>query len=85
MYQKIYDPISEYEFMEDFTINLQYEMKRRDVTPRELARRCHISESMVSSYLNLKRIPSLPTVVNICLGLDLDLEDIIPMQSFVRK
>ena len=54
---------------ETFGDRLQKELDKRDMLRKEFANRVHISESMLSKYLNNKSLPRIDVLKHICIML----------------
>lgn len=59
------DFISEYEWMRIFSGNLRSIMEEEGMTQKELAELTGLSESMISSYINCRRVPNVFSLNNI--------------------
>lgn len=76
--------MSEIEFMDIFGDNLRDLMIEVGIGQNQLAREIGVSGATISRYINKQRIPSLPAFINICIALDCDADDLVPMYDFIR-
>lgn len=76
--------ISELEFIDIFGDNLRDLMREVGITQRELAREAGLSESVVSDYLNKRKMIGVRALINICIVLDCEITDILPYGGFER-
>lgn len=74
--------MTEKEWIDIFSGNLKSIMNEVGITQNELARDAGLSKSMVSDYINCKRIPNIKSIVNICHALP-ELEPVDLFQSLV--
>ena len=75
--------MSEVEFMDIFGDNLRDLMEEVGVGQNQLAREIGVSNQTISYYINKKRMPSLPTFINICISLNCDPDDLVPMYDYI--
>ena len=68
----------EYDFLEEFSENLKYLMKEKNVTQSELAYKSNVTKMTIGRYLNGKSMPSAKVLVNIGYALDCEIDDLIP-------
>ena len=71
--------MSEIEFMSIFGDNL-----RDLIGQRELAKEIGVTHSTINYYIHKKRIPSLQVFINICIALDCNPDDLVPMYDYIR-
>lgn len=76
--------MSEIEFMDIFGDNLRDLMIEVGIGQNQLAREIGVSGATISRYINKQRMPSLPAFINICIALDCDADDLVPMYDFIR-
>ena len=76
--------MSEVEFMDIFGDNLRDLMEEVGVGQNQLARDIGVSNQTISYYINKKRMPSLPTFINICIALECDPDDLVPMYDYIH-
>lgn len=84
MTMTIVDAISEYELLDIFADNLRDVMKEMGISKSELAREIYTSRSTITRILNKERMPSVPTLVNICLVCGVTLDEMLPNYSLVK-
>ena len=66
------------EWLEDFGDNLEYIMREKNVTQRELADKSGLSESTVSAYIHeRKKMPGTVAIINMAYALRCSVEDLI--------
>lgn len=75
--------MSEVEFMDIFGDNLRDLMEEVGVGQNELAREIGVNNSTISYYINKKRMPTLRAFVNICIALECDMDDLVPMYDYI--
>lgn len=71
--------MSEVELMDIFAENLRYTMKDVRINQAQLAKETGLSESAISRYLAKERLPNLRAMINICVVLNCDVEDLVPV------
>lgn len=76
--------MSEVEFMDIFGDNLRDLMEEVGVGQNQLAREIGVSNQTISYYITKKRMPSLPTFINICIALECDPDDLVPMYDYIH-
>ena len=76
--------MSEVEFMDIFGDNLRDLMEEVGVGQNELAREIGVDNSTISYYINKKRMPTLRTFVNICIALECNMDDLVPMYEYIH-
>ena len=69
--------MSEVEWLDIFSANLVDALKDANMTQRELADDCGLSESIISDYVHGKKIPGLKAIINISYSLDCTIDDLI--------
>lgn len=75
--------MSEIEFMDIFSDNLESLMNDVGIGVNQLAREINVSKAVISRYINKQRIPSLKTFLNICIALDCQPDDLVPLYEFI--
>ena len=50
-------------------------MEREDLTAYELAKKCEISPSTITTMFRREKLPSIPTLQKICKGLDISMAE----------
>ena len=76
--------MSEVELIDIFADNLRDVMDEQGFSQRALANESGINHSTISRYLKKERMPSVPSVINLSLALDCDIDDLIPIYDFVQ-
>lgn len=71
--------------IEQIQKNIIDAIKQSGLTQTELARRLGIGQQTVSEYIRGKSLPSLETLANMCVILDLDSNDILCVSSHTYK
>ena len=69
--------MTELEWIEIFANNLIDILDEYEMSQRELAFKCGISEAAMSSYVNKQKMPSLKTIVNMSFVLGITTDDLI--------
>ena len=70
--------MNELDLMFEFADNLKYYMDRQGMNQSDLARASHISQPIISAYLNARKMPTMKSIVNICCALKCDFVDLLP-------
>ena len=68
--------MTESEWLDIFSNNLIELIRDRGYTQADLAEDTGLSEATISAYINKRRIPKVPTLLNLALALDCELEDL---------
>lgn len=71
------------EWLDIFSTNLQELMRDRELTQDALARKAHLSQPAISAYIRCARIPSVPSLVNLCYALDCDMSELCDFGDMV--
>lgn len=69
--------MSEMEWLDIFGDNLKDMLKEANMTQRELADECGLSEVAISTYIHKRKIPGLKAIINISYALDCSIDDLI--------
>ena len=69
--------MTETEWIETFADILIEILKENDMTQKELARECGVSESVISGCIKKQRMPSLKTIINMSYVLGITTDDLI--------
>lgn len=69
--------MSESEWLDLFGDNLRFMLYEANMTQRELADAAGLSESVISDYINKRKMPGIRAVLNIAHALDVDIADLI--------
>lgn len=69
--------MSESEWLDLFGDNLRFMLYEANMTQRELADAAGLSESVVSDYINKRKMPGIRAVLNIANALDVDIGELI--------
>lgn len=75
--------MSEVELIDIFADNLRYTMKDVRISQAELAKEARLSESTISRYLSKERLPTVKALINLCVVLNCDVEDLIPVYDLI--
>lgn len=62
---------------DSFIRNLKYLMFQKNYTAESLAKRAHIGKSTLYYILSGRNIPSIKTIVNLSIALDVRVDDLI--------
>lgn len=71
--------MSEVEFINIFAGNLESLLIERRMSRRDLVELSGVSSATISKYLARKQMPKLSALINLCLALDCDVDDLIPV------
>lgn len=71
--------MSELELIDIFGDNLRDVLEESGYSQSELAEGTGLTKSTISKYINKQIMPSLKSVMNICLFLDCNIDDLLPM------
>lgn len=69
--------MTELEFMEDFSDRIDYFLRCKGWSQKDLAEKSGLSKSTVSRYIKGERMPTVKALVNICCALDCDVDELI--------
>ena len=75
--------MSEIEFMSIFGDNLRDLIDEVGIGQRELAKEIGVTHSTINYYIHKKRMPSLPVFINLCIALDCNPDDLVPMYDYI--
>ena len=75
--------MSEIEFMDVFGDNLRDLLEEVGVSQNQLAKKIGVSSGCISYYINKQRIPSLTTFLNVCIALECDPDNLVPMYDYI--
>lgn len=64
-------------FKNQISKNLHYYIEEKKLKQKELSERAQIAPSVISSYLNADRVPTLPNAVRLCSALSITLDDLL--------
>ena len=76
--------MSEVDFMDIFGDNLRDLLEEKGVGQNDLAREAGLSKQTISCYIHKQRMPSLPAFINICIALECDCDDLVPMYDYIH-
>lgn len=76
--------MSEVEFIDIFAGNLRSVMEETGYGVNELARKTRIDKGTISRYKNGTLMPTIKNVVNICMVMCCNLDDLIPLMDYVK-
>lgn len=71
------EPISDEEWLNEFSKKLRKAMKSRHINQRELSELTGISRPAINRYLNCEREPGITTVRKIAIALDCNFSDLL--------
>lgn len=71
--------MSEVEFIDIFAGNLESLLIERRMSRHDLVELSGVSSATISKYLARKQMPKLSALINLCLALDCDIDDLIPV------
>lgn len=60
-------------------------MKERNLNINQLAKESNIRQSTLSNLFNAGNIPTIPTLIMICEGLDITLHDFFDIEEYNKK
>lgn len=60
-------------------------MKERNLNINQLAKQSNIRQSTLSNLFNAGNIPTIPTLIMICEGLDITLHDFFDIEEYNKK
>lgn len=76
--------MTETDWLDIFSNNLIELIRERGYTQSELAEVTGLSEATISSYINKRRIPKVPALLNLALVLDCELEDLTGYVDLIK-
>lgn len=76
--------MNEVELMDIFAENLRYTMMDVRITQAQLAKETGLSESAISRYLAKERLPNAKALINLCVVLNCDFEDLMPVYERIE-
>lgn len=76
--------MSEFDFMWEIGCNLRDMLKKYKISQRELASKIGVSPATITMYIQAERMPSLKNIINICLALDCDLNELITVDEIIK-
>lgn len=79
----IIQTMSEYELLDIFADNLRDLMNEVNISKSELARKALVSRSTIVRILKKERMPSLPTLINICHVCGVTLDEMVPTYDLI--
>ena len=72
----------EWKFM--FGENLDSILKDRNMSQKELAKMCDISQGMISDYINGFRAANIFAIINIAYVLDVDIDELVDVGDYIE-
>lgn len=69
--------MTENELINDIGGNIEYMMKKSNMTQKELAKYSGLTESAISRYINGERMPTIPSLLRVAYALCCDIRDLI--------
>lgn len=76
--------MSEFEFIETFSDNLQSIIKEQGISQNQLARKAKLSQGTISKILNRQSMPSVKVVVNLAYALGLSMDELIDLGDIIE-
>lgn len=76
--------MSEFEWLDIFGDNLSDLLRERRMTQSELAEKAKLPKSLISDYVNKKKLPGIKSIINIYYALDCDLYDLIDFDEMIE-
>lgn len=76
--------ISEQKWLNEFGDNLKDILKEKCMTQQELADECGVVKSVISSYINKNKMPSLKTAINMAYVLDIDIDELVDFGAMIE-
>ena len=67
-----------------FGENLYSTLKDRNISQKELAKMCDISQGMISDYINGFRAPNIFAIINIAYVLDVDIDELVDVGDYIE-
>lgn len=67
-----------------FGENLDSILKDRNMSQKELAKMCDISQGMISDYINGFRAPNIFAIINIAYVLDVDIDELVDVGDYIE-
>ena len=67
-----------------FGENLDSILKDRNMSQKELAKMCDISQGMISDYINGFRAPNTFAIINIAYVLDVDIDELVDVGDYIE-
>ena len=67
-----------------FGENLDSILKDRNMSQKELAKMCDISQGMISDYTNGFRAPNIFAIINIAYVLDVDIDELVDVGDYIE-
>ena len=78
------DFMTEKEWKHRIAITLRQKMKEADITQVELARVSHLSQSVISKYLNEMAAPDIRSIINLSVALNCQVGDLADFGERVK-
>ena len=69
--------MTEQEWLDEFSSNLVSMLKEANMSQRELADDCDLTEASISNYINARKIPGIKAMINIAYSLNCSLDELI--------
>ena len=76
--------MSEVDFIDIFSGNLNSLLKDTLMSPGELAEASGLGRSTISRYLSGKMMPSVRAIVNLSIALDCEIDQLIPIYDLIN-
>lgn len=75
--------MSEVEFIDIFSHNLESIMGEYGINRIELAKEAHLDKGSITRYLSGERMPSLRAIINLSMALNCSIDDLVPNYDYI--
>ena len=75
--------MSEVEFIDIFSLNLESILDEYGITSIELAKEAHLDIGSITRYLSGERMPSLRAIINLSMALNCSIDDLVPNYDYI--
>lgn len=75
--------MSEMEWLDCFSSNLQILLKESGMTQKELAEESGLTEASISQYINKRNIPSVKAIINMAYALDCSVDELVDFEESI--
>ena len=75
--------MSEVEFIDIFSHNLESIMVEYGINRIELAKEAHLDKGSITRYLSGERMPSLRAIINLSMELNCSIDDLVPNYDYI--
>lgn len=69
--------VSEQQWIDTFGDNLKDILNEKYMTQQQLADRCGLAKSTISSYINKNKMPSAKAIINMAYVLGVDIDELV--------